>query len=235
MKFVLVPKKCIVFELSRKVEPIETFEEIGIKFFAFDRNIYFDSKTRKGTSKFDKSFPRYYFWFELKEGYLTYCRSFPADTNHFKKWLNDGNGTENPDMIKSIFDKYFLEIAPILDDVEGYNLKIQQEIDQEKTEMEKEDLEKEKLKQEKEEQEKKAFEDYILKSEENLKNGKKIEADAFEELLKRNGIKIPLRTLGWIRGNLLRIGTEGWNFRGGKSATISKLLKELERNLMRQN
>lgn len=129
MKFVLVPKKCIVFELARKIEPVEIFEEIGIKFFVFDRNIYFDTKKGKGSSKNDGDLSRCYIWIELKEGHLTYCRSWSSSTENFRKRLREGNHSRDAEGMKEIYLGIVSEIKDILEDVEGHNLKVQEEID----------------------------------------------------------------------------------------------------------
>lgn len=129
MKFVLVPKKCIVFELARKIEPIEIFEEIGIKFLVFDRNIYFDTKKGRGASKNDGDPSRCYIWIELKEGHLTYCRAWSSSTENFRKMLREGNYLRDAEGMKEIYLGIVSEIKDILEDVEGHNLKVQEEID----------------------------------------------------------------------------------------------------------
>jgi len=79
--------------------------------------------------------------------------------------------------------------------------------------------------------EQKAAEERLDKAELDYYNGSFIGGDDFEGLLKRHEIKVPLRTLGWIKNNLNAVRNGSYTFssaRASKGSTkMSSLMKEL--------
>lgn len=61
----------------------------------------------------------------------------------------------------------------------------------------------------------------------DFKNGVQIQSDLFEGLLTRHGIKAPIKTVGWLRKNLVAISQTQYKYYNSPSKSIMGLAHEL--------
>lgn len=215
---ILFNKKIALFETSKNIEPIKIFEMNGRRMFCFNRNIYFDSESQKGRTK---NVPENFIqvWMEIEPNILTYCGGMEIVS--LEQWVEN--------MSKVDIEPRIEDLKEALSDISKHNRQIDKEVEQRKIER----LKREEQKRLEEEKSQKRFEEYILKSEELYKKGEYIQSDALEEIFKKYNIKVPLRTLGWIRRSLIEIRKDGsFKFRGKSySESIARLRMELNSKL----
>lgn len=216
---ILFNRKAALFETSRKSEPIQILTVKGVEFHVFDVQIYFDTFSLKGkTKKLDDDSRRV--WLKIDEDTLSYAGGlfFGQNIEDFVKMIESSG-----------LQRIVNELKDIKDNLSEYNSKIDSETEKRKIER----LEREEQKRLEEEKSQRRFEEYILKSEELYKKGEYIQSDALEEIFKKYNVKVPLRTLGWIRRSLIEIRKDGsFKFRGKTySESIARLRMELNSKL----
>ena len=216
MKFVFINIDKKVFLGERNINPIETFQLKDRKFYIFDKNIWFDAESNTvRTSKYDDGFVQ--IWVYM--GYLELTKVKSCHINEiesFKSYLSE-------DSVQETLENVISEWSKISEDIDSHNKRIDIEISERENERQAKREQKKRL-------EKERFDKYILESEKNFINGQKIKSDALEELLKKCQINVPIRTLGWIRNNLIQISANGeLDFCGSKSSgKIHYLIRELK-------